>query len=88
MRKIILITFFLVVSASSFCQIKNGYEIDITIRGLEDSTVFMAYHLGDKQYIKDTLSLDKTGQGKLLGQESLPQGIYMIVLPGINILKY
>ncbi|MEI8224851.1 MAG: thioredoxin-like domain-containing protein [Bacteroidota bacterium] len=70
------------VSAFSFSQLKNGYEIDITIRGLQDSAIYLAYHLGDKQYIKDTVRLDKTGHGIVVGQEVLPQGIYMIVLPG------
>jgi thiol-disulfide isomerase/thioredoxin len=42
----------------------------------------MAYHFGDKQYIKDTVILSKTGTAKFTGKEALPQGIYMIVLPG------
>lgn len=70
------------VSAFSFSQQKNGYEIDITIRGLQDSVVYLAYHLGDKQYIKDTLKLDNAGHVLVMGQEVLSQGIYMIVLPG------
>ncbi len=65
-----------------FGQLPSGYEIDITIHDLQDSTVFLAYHLGDKQYIKDTIKLDKTGHGVVHGQEVLPEGIYMIVLPG------
>jgi thiol-disulfide isomerase/thioredoxin len=69
---------FLLVSG----QIKKGYDISVTINGLPDSTVYLAYHLGDKQYIKDTLNLDKSGHGVLSGSESTPQGIYMIVLPG------
>ncbi|MEI6049871.1 MAG: thioredoxin-like domain-containing protein [Bacteroidota bacterium] len=82
MRKIFFSFLLTLVSASSFGQLKNGYEIDFTIHGLQDSTVFLAFHLGDKQYIKDTVKLDKAGHGKVLGQEILPQGIYMIVLPG------
>ena len=81
MRKILLLTLLLMISLYSFSQLKNGYEIDIMIHGLQDSTVFLAYHLGDKQYVKDTLKLDKSGHGKVMGQEILPQGIYMIVLP-------
>lgn len=61
---------------------KKGYNLDITIDGLKDSTIFLAYHLGDKQYIKDTLKLDGLGHTIAKGQELLPQGIYMIVLPG------
>jgi len=63
-------------------QLKKGYEIKVDISGLQDSTVFLAYHLGDKQYIKDTISLDNKGTGIFTGSEDLPQGIYMIVLPG------
>jgi thiol-disulfide isomerase/thioredoxin len=63
-------------------QIRNGYEITVNINGLSDSTVYLAYHMGDKQYLKDTLKLDRNGHGVLTGKEALPQGIYMIVLPG------
>ena len=82
MRKLIFFILLSLVPVFSFGQLKNGYEIDITIKGLQDSTVLLAYHLGDKQYIKDTIKLDRTGNGTVRGQEALPQGIYMIVLPG------
>ena len=65
-----------------FGQLKSGYEIDVTIRGLQDSSIFLAYHFGDKQYIKDTIALSKTGTARFSGRETLPQGIYMVVLPG------
>lgn len=60
----------------------KGYQVDFTIKGLSDSTVYFAYHLGDKQYIQDTIKLDRTGSGRVSGREKLQQGIYMIVLPG------
>jgi len=63
-------------------QTKAGYEITVNISGLQDSTIFLAYHFGDKQYIKDTISLDAGGKGVFAGNEDLPQGIYMVVLPG------
>ena len=63
-------------------QLKSGYDIDVTIRGLQDSAIYLAYHFGDKQYIKDTIDLSRTGTAKFSGKEPLPQGIYMIVLPG------
>jgi thiol-disulfide isomerase/thioredoxin len=63
-------------------QSKGGYEIEITLNGLPDSTVYLAYHLGDKQYIKDTLKLDRSCHGIVRGPEALPQGLYMIVFPG------
>lgn len=82
MRKIVFALLLLMIPALSFSQLKDGFEIDITIHELEDSTIYLAYHLGDKQYIKDTLKLDNAGHGILKGKERLPEGIYMIVLPG------
>jgi hypothetical protein len=63
-------------------QTKSGYLIDVSIKGLSDSSVYLAYHFGDKQYIKDTVKLDKAGNGVFAGKEALPHGIYMVVLPG------
>jgi thiol-disulfide isomerase/thioredoxin len=82
MRKIVFSLLLLMIPALSFSQLINGFEIDITIHELKDSTIYLAYHLGDKQYIKDTLKLDNAGHGILKGNEMLPEGIYMIVLPG------
>jgi thiol-disulfide isomerase/thioredoxin len=82
MRKYIFLFYILLQAGLSFGQLPNGYEIDITISDLPDSTVYLAYHLGDKQYIKDTLKLNSAGHVIASGREALPQGIYMIVLPG------
>jgi len=82
MRSIVFVVLLFGFSLSASGQIKKGYEISVTIKGLQDSTVYLAYHLGDKQYIKDTLKLDRNGYGVFSGTESLLQGIYMIVLSG------
>jgi thiol-disulfide isomerase/thioredoxin len=63
-------------------QPTKGYKISVAIRGLQDSSIYLGYHFGDKQYISDTIKLDKSGKGVFKGKESLPEGIYMIVLPG------
>jgi thiol-disulfide isomerase/thioredoxin len=81
MGKFFISVLLLIFPALLFSQSKAGYDIGITLDGLPDSTVFLAYHLGDKQYIKDTLKLDQDGHGVFRGDETLPQGIYMIVLP-------
>jgi thiol-disulfide isomerase/thioredoxin len=88
MRKFFYVILFFIIPLSSFGQLKNGYEIDVTINDLRDSTVYMAYHMGDKQFIKDTLKLDGMGHGILNGREMLPQGIYMIVLPGKKYFEF
>lgn len=82
MKKLFIAVIISSISIVIYGQVRTGFDLDININGLRDSTVYLAYHLGDKQYIKDTLKLDNNGHGKLSGKESLPQGIYMIVLPG------
>jgi len=82
MGKLFIAIMLAALPSLAFGQVRNGYEIEVTLEGLPDSTVFLAYHLGDKQYIKDTLKLDRTGHGIFKGKESLPQGLYMIVFPG------
>ncbi len=82
MRKILLSSFLLFLAVCVSGQDKKLYEISIEIKGLTDSTIYLAYHLGDKQYLKDSLKLDKYGHGVFSGKEVLPQGIYMIVIPG------
>ncbi len=81
MRKTIFAAILITFSTISAGQLKSGYEIAVNISGLGDSTIYLAYHLGDKQYLKDTIKLDKAGQGVIKGGESLPYGIYMIVMP-------
>jgi thiol-disulfide isomerase/thioredoxin len=82
MGKFLIAILLSILPAMAFSQLKSGYEIEITLDGLPDSTVFLAYHLGDKQYIKDTLKLDRSGHGIFKGNEAMPQGLYMIVFPG------
>lgn len=83
MKKIpILLTLVMLVILMPDCKGTPGYEISFRINGLSDSSVYLAYHLGDKQYIRDTVVADREGAGVFSGTESLPEGIYMIVLPG------
>ncbi len=82
MRKTVISLILVAACVFSHGQGKKGYEISVTVNGLPDSTVYLAYHFGDKQYLKDTIKLDKKGYGVFSGKEELPQGIYLVVLPG------
>ncbi len=81
MKKSLVLLIILLLPATIFCQLRNNYEISLTISGLSDSSVYLAYHFGDKQYLTDTAMLDGKGHGVFKGEEKLKQGIYMIVLP-------
>ena len=78
----ILFTLILFVILMPECKGEPGHEISFRINGLSDSSVYLAYHLGDRQYIRDTVVVDSNGSGIFSGDETLPEGIYMIVLPG------
>lgn len=75
-----ILSFFALVT--TYSQNNNEYRIALSIPQLRDSTLYLAYHLGDKQYIRDSVLLDERGNGVFSGDELLPQGIYMIVVPG------
>lgn len=60
---------------------KKGYEIRITVKGLSDTTCRLVYHFGDKQYIKDSARADKKGTMIFKGENELPGGVYVLVLP-------
>ena len=88
MRKSLVLLIILSLPGTIFCQLKNNYEISMTISGLNDSSVYLAYHFGEKQYLTDTVRLDGKGHGVFKGDEKLKQGIYMIVLPGKKYFEF
>ncbi len=60
---------------------KGGYEIKVKINNLKDTTVFLAFYLGNSTYMKDTARVDANGVGVFQSDSALPQGIYLVVLP-------
>jgi thiol-disulfide isomerase/thioredoxin len=62
----------------------SGYNIRVKIDGLQDTTLLLAYHFGNRKYIKDTIQVDSRGNGIFSGEEALPGGIYLVVLPGMS----
>ena len=61
---------------------KLAYKIQVTVKGLKDTVCYLANYYGDKQYLKDTAKVDSKGYFEFIGTETLPGGIYMVVLPG------
>ncbi|GIV34498.1 MAG: hypothetical protein KatS3mg031_2033 [Chitinophagales bacterium] len=71
----------------SQAQNQGGYEIKVKINNLKNDTIYLAYHYGDKQYIKDTAVLDSKGIAVFKGPEKLPGGFYLIVYPNKNFFE-
>src|SRR4028118_1426256 len=91
--KSFILTLLLLSPALIFSQNKSSnkeaFNIKLKVNGLpKDSSIFLAYYYGDKQYIKDTAKVDATGSFAFSGKEALPGGIYMAVLPGRKYFEF
>ena len=79
MKRILLLLTVLCVSSVTFAG--GGYEIKLTIKGIKNQNVQLAYYFGDKQYIKDSAMADVSGKIVFKGEEALPGGVYIAVIP-------
>ncbi len=59
----------------------DGYKIKAKIKGVNEGECYLAYHFGEKQFMKDTAQVDKKGYITFEGEEKLEGGIYLFVLP-------
>ncbi len=63
---------------------QSGYEITVTVNDYDESELYLAYYLGDNQYIQDTVPRQDDGTYVFAGDEPLPGGVYLIVMPPEN----
>ena len=77
----VLVISLLFLGTSTFLKAQH-YEIAVSIENLGDSTVYLGYYYGDKQFAKDTITLDKNGKGTFTGNDTLPGGVYFVLVPG------
>lgn len=60
----------------------DGFRITGHIKGLKDTTCVLAHYFGATQYIpKDTARVDGAGNMVFEGKKSLPQGLFLVVVP-------
>lgn len=62
---------------------QDGYRIEVNIDHYEGNELYLAYYLGDKQFISDT-TYRENGKFIFEGPENKPPGLYMVVLPPEN----
>jgi len=73
---IILVLFFF--NNQSFA---DGYKIKVKINGLKDTTIYLGYHFGEKNFVLDTTNVNNKGEAIFKGEKNLDRGIYLIILP-------
>ncbi len=77
---LVLFSLILMISFSARSG-ESGYRIQLKIDGISDSLCYLAYHYGDKQYMADTAEVSPKGEVVFRGEEPLPGGIYLVVMP-------
>lgn len=80
--KFLPILLLLISSINLFAQKKEGFSIHGKVRGIKDTTVFLAHYFGyNQQVIKDTAKVDAQGNFHFVGDKTLPEGLYLVSLP-------
>jgi thiol-disulfide isomerase/thioredoxin len=78
-KTLIAVIFFLVFNI--FNTKAQGYKIDITIHGWQDTTLILGHYFNKKMLVNDTILIDEKGKGQFEGEEPLPGGVYIIYMP-------
>lgn len=63
---------------------QKGHKIEFTIEGYESPQAYFAVHYDGNQYIKDTMAVSPNGSFIKEGEDKLPGGTYMVILPPDN----
>lgn len=79
----ILIVFIITGSLSG-----QSHKIDIHLKGMTDSTLLIAYHYGEQKFIYDTLISYRNGEFELVGEDTIPGGVYLVVLPDMKYFEF
>jgi thiol-disulfide isomerase/thioredoxin len=92
MRKSLILSLFLLLafvgSSTTLLASKDGYVINVQIKGLKDTVCFLANFYGKNQYYKDTARIDANGNMVFDGKEPLEEGLYTLVLNQSKILDF
>lgn len=84
-----IITMLVVLSAGkTFAQTKPGYELRFKITGLKDTTVYLGYYYAESTYVRDTARINNKGEFVFDNKQTLPQGIYFIVLDKTRLFDF
>ncbi|MCE7991655.1 MAG: redoxin domain-containing protein [Roseivirga sp.] len=63
---------------------QSGHEITVNLNGYEEDVLYLAYHYGSRQYVKDTVYRQADNAFVFRGETALEPGNYMLVLAPDN----
>lgn len=80
------LTLILLISFNCFAQ--SGYNIRFKVDGLKDTTAFLGYYYGESTFVKDTAKVNHAGEFVFNGKQTLPQGVYFLVLNKTRLFEF
>lgn len=83
-RHLYLLFILAVLFTYSKTSAQSSYNIDVQLSNATSDTLYLAYFYGDAQYIRDTAYRSNGSQFKFQGDDLLPEGVYMFVMPPEN----
>lgn len=86
MNKALLFLILLLV-ASSFTFAQN-YSIKVKINGVSDTVLYLGHHFGKQKLVIDTARIDSKGIAVFDGDRILNKGIYLVVMPSLNMTYF
>lgn len=63
---------------------ENGYELKVKLQNYESQKLKLGFHYGNKQYIKDSATIDSDGLFVFKGDAELAPGIYLVIFQPKN----
>ncbi len=78
-------TLFFCLCALTISGFTQGYNITFRLKGAAHQPIELAYYYGDKQYLQARDTTDLAGNVVFSGKIALQPGIYMLIMPGLNI---
>lgn len=66
---------------------QTGYKIRFKVDGLKDTTAYLGYYYGESTFVKDTARVNHAGEFVFDGKQTLPQGVYFLVLNKTRIFE-
>lgn len=59
----------------------QAFNINVTISGMKNAELYLAYHFGSKVFVIDTVRTDENSNAVFSGEKKLDGGMYLIYLP-------
>lgn len=78
----------LILLYSFSCLAQTGYNIRLKVDGLKDTTAYLGYYYGESTFVKDTAKVNHAGEFAFDGKQTLPQGVYFLVLNKTRIFEF